>query len=110
MAVTEDIVWNHLKSVIDPELNVDIVSLGLVYEVTVKNIESPAGPEPFAHILLTLTTPGCPLSHVFEAKIKEALDEINGLNAYKNVEVELTFDPPWIPDMMTEEAKAELGF
>lgn len=110
MKVTESQVWDHLKNVIDPELNVDIVSLGLVYEVTVKPIQTKKGEEAFVHVLLTLTTPGCPLAHVFEAKIKEALDDIEGLDAYKNTNVELTFDPPWIPDMMSEEAKAELGF
>ncbi|MDQ5951837.1 MAG: hypothetical protein QG639_1118 [Patescibacteria group bacterium] len=110
MQLTDTQIWDHLKKVIDPELNIDIVSLGLVYEVTVKDIQSEAGTVPFVHILLTLTTPGCPLAHVFEAKIQEALDDIPELDAYKNVSVELTFDPPWIPDMMTEEAKAELGF
>lgn len=110
MKLTEQHIWEHLKKVIDPELNIDIVSLGLVYEVTVKPIQTETGEAPFVHVLLTLTTPGCPLSHVFEAKIKEALDDIADLDAYKNVSVELTFDPPWIPDMMTEEAKAELGF
>lgn len=110
MNVTESQVWDQLKTVIDPELNIDIVSLALVYEVSVRSIQTEAGEQPFVHVLLTLTTPGCPLSHIFEQKIKEALDDIQGLDAYKNVDVELTFDPPWIPDMMTEEAKAELGF
>lgn len=110
MLVAESQIWDQLKQVIDPELNVDIVSLGLVYEVNVRAIQSESGEVPFVHVLLSLTTPGCPLSHVFEAKIKEALDDVDGLDAYKNVEVELTFDPPWIPDMMSEEAKAELGF
>lgn len=110
MLISEKNVWDQLKTVIDPELNIDIVSLGLVYEVTVKSIQTEKGEQPFVHVLLTLTTPGCPLSHVFEANIKRSLEKIEGLDAYKNVEVELTFDPPWIPDMMTEEAKAELGF
>ena len=110
MIISEEQVWQQLKKVIDPELNVDIVSLGLVYGVTVRPIQSPAGETSFVHILLTLTTPGCPLSHIFEERIKEYLSQIEGLDAYKNLEIELTFDPPWIPDMMTEEAKAELGF
>lgn len=108
--MTEEQVWEKLKTVMDPELAIDIVSLGLVYDVTVKDIQTESGKTPFVHVLLTLTTPGCPLSHVFEIKIKEALDEIDGFDAFNHSEVELTFDPPWLPDMMTEEAKAELGF
>lgn len=109
MKVTETQIWDCLKTIIDPELNIDIVSLGLIYEVTVKPLQTEHGEQPFAYILLTLTTPGCPLAGVFETKIKEALDAIPGLDAYKNTEIELTFDPPWIPDMMTEEARAELN-
>lgn len=109
MNITESQIWDRLKTVIDPELKLDIVSLGLIYQVTVTPIQTKAGEEPFVHILLTLTTPGCPLSAVFEEKIKEALDSLTGLDAYKNAEIELTFDPPWIPDMMSEEARAELN-
>ncbi len=83
----------------DPELNVNIVDLGLIYGITVKNGT--------ANILLTLTTPGCPLSPVFEAMIKEALKEVNGVN---NVRVELTFIPPWTPDKMASQARTALGF
>lgn len=108
--VTVDQVRANLAKVIDPELNIDIVSLGLVYDVVVKPVETAQGVRPQVYILLTLTTPGCPLSHVFEQRIKEFLDGVEGLDAFRQVEVELTFDPPWVPDMMTEEARAELGF
>ena len=104
------LIKSQLTKVMDPELNIDIVSLGLVYDITVATVQKPEGERPQVHILLSLTTPGCPLSHVFEQRIKEALDGLEGLNAFKEVEVELTFDPPWLPDMMTEEARAELGF
>ena len=103
-------VTKALEHVIDPELNIDIISLGLLYDVTVQVVQTATGPQTKVHILLTLTTPGCPLAHVFESKIKEALSGIEGIDSYRDVSVELTFDPPWIPDMMTAEARAELGF
>lgn len=103
-------VWAKLQTIIDPELNIDIVSLGLIYEVTVRELQKETGSKPFIHILMTLTTPGCPLIHVFEKMVKDKLSEIPNIDGYKQSELELTFDPPWIPDMMTEEARAELGF
>lgn len=85
----------------DPELNVDIVSLGLVYKITITDT---------VHILMTLTSPGCPLAGMFDSLVKESLYGIEGLDINKDVSIELTFDPPWTPDMMSEEVKAELGF
>jgi metal-sulfur cluster biosynthetic enzyme len=99
-----------LQTVIDPELGVDIVSLGLIYDVTVKDRPTAQGSEPFVHIIMTLTTPGCPLAGVFDQMVRGALKTIDGLDADQQAFIELTFDPPWVPDMMTEEAKAELGF
>lgn len=107
--LTRENVFDQLKKVMDPELGVDIVSLGLVYEVTVAPVQTPQGEAPFVHVLLTLTTPGCPLAGMFETLIKDALSEIPQLDT-KNVELEITFDPPWVPDMMSPAAKAELGF
>lgn len=101
--ITSELIEEKLKNVIDPELNIDIVSLGLIYEVTV----SPAGT---VHILMTLTSPGCPLAGVFGTMVKDALRGIEDLEVDKNVSVELTFDPPWTQEMMSEEARAELGF
>ena len=92
-----------IKDVIDPELGVDIVSLGLIYKISV----SPSG---IVHILMTLTCPGCPLAGVFGSMVKDSLRSIDGLDVDKNVSVELTFDPPWTPEMMSEETRAELGF
>lgn len=106
--LTQEIVYQHLGNVIDPELNIDIVSLGLIYDVIIKKKQIAAGEVEHVHVLMTLTTPGCPLAHVFEDMIKGALDQIPDFDAYQHVTTELTFDPPWIPDMMTEEAKAEL--
>lgn len=106
---TEDRVWSSLKTVIDPELNIDIVSLGLVYSVTETIKQTKSGTKSMIHIVMTLTTPGCPLIHIFESKIREALQSIPDLDAYRQVSIELTFDPPWIPDMMDPAARAELG-
>lgn len=108
-SLTPDAVWQALKTVLDPELNVDIVSLGLVYDVTVTPVQSPEGERVVIHILLTLTTPGCPLAGTFDSMIKTALKALPGVDPQKDVVTELTFDPPWIPDMMSEEARAELG-
>ncbi len=102
-------VWSSLKTVIDPELNIDIVSLGLVYSVTETMKQTETGSTTLIHIVMTLTTPGCPLIHIFESKIREALQSIPDLDVYRQVSIELTFDPPWIPDMMDPAARAELG-
>ena len=108
VVTNKDIV--QLKKVIDPELGVDIVSIGLIYKVEVKKKQIAEGEHYQVYILMTLTTPGCPLLDVIESNIKSELDEIEGLDGYRDVEIELTFDPPWLIDMMSEEAKAELGF
>lgn len=97
-------VWESLKQVIDPELNIDIVSLGLIYKVEV-TLE----PKVLVFITLTLTTPGCPLAGVFDTMISDALRTIPDLDVEQDIHLQLSFDPPWVPDMMSEEAKAELG-
>ncbi len=89
-----------LKQVMDPELFVNIVDLGLVYETSLT-------PEGTAKIVMTLTTPGCPMSPVFEAMI---VDVLKKLPQVKEVEVRVTFDPPWSADKMNEEARRSLGF
>ena len=98
----EKAIWEHLGKILDPELGIDLVNLGLIYKVTVN--------ESGATILMTLTTPGCPLAHVFDSLVKDGLVGIPGLDPYRDVTVTLTFDPPWITDLMSDEAKAELGF
>ncbi len=89
-----------LDSVIDPELNLPITEMGLVYgaeHIDEENIK----------ITMTLTTIGCPLYDVIKDNIIETLKEDKKI---KNVEIELTFDPPWNPEMMTDSAKMEIGF
>lgn len=92
-------VLEALRAVIDPELGLDIVSLGMVYTVTV------AGGN--VGIEMTLTTPGCPLHASIEADVKHVLGQVPGI---ESVAVELVWDPPWTPDAMSDAAKSSLGF
>ncbi len=103
--VTEEQVWERLRTILDPELKVNIVDLGLVYKIQVTSDKRQE-----IKILMTLTTPGCPLAGMFDALVKHALKKLPGIDVEKAVKIELTFDPPWTSDMMSEAAKAELGF
>lgn len=96
----------RLQDVIDPELHVNIVDLGLIYTVTVSQVDDRQA----IHILMTLTTPGCPLAGTIQRMVRDALYGLENLNVDRDVDVEITFDPPWTMDLMTEEVKAELGF
>lgn len=109
MKLTKDNIYKCLSTVIDPELHLDIVSMGLIYDVSLGKIQLKSGERNKVHVLMTLTTPGCPLAGVFDKMVKDSLEGIEGIDINKDVEVELTFDPPWIADMMTEEARAEIG-
>lgn len=97
--VTQEEVLGKLRECLDPELGVNIVDLGLVYGVSIE-------PEK-VRILMTLTTPGCPLDAYFHQSVT---DKIKTLPGIKDVEVELTFDPPWDPQKMSEDAKLEVGW
>lgn len=107
MQHTEKNIWSCLKEVDDPELGVSIVDMGLIYKVTVSKTEDN---KPFVHILMTLTTPGCPLLPEIDFEIRESLKKIKNLDVTKNVDVEISFDPPWSPTLMTEELQAEYGY
>lgn len=96
---TSEQILDKLNDVMDPELNMSITDLGLVYNVDVKNGK--------AHILMTLTSLGCPLFDSIQDEIYHNM-EIIGL-PQDSVEIELTFDPPWSIDRMSERAKAMLG-
>lgn len=100
MVITKEQIKERLEEVMDPELHMSIVDLGLVYEITPKE-------ENKVHILMTLTTLGCPLYPVIEGDIKSKLNDIGFKD--KDIEIELTFDPPWSMELMTERAKAMLG-
>ena len=110
MQLTTELAYDRLRTVIDPELGINIVSLGLIYDVQLSMVQTPEGEQQKVHVLMTLTTPGCPLIHVFEKQVREVFADIAGIQPYRDVTLELTFDPPWIPDMMDEESRAELGF
>jgi metal-sulfur cluster biosynthetic enzyme len=93
-----DQVMDALRKVNDPELGINIVDLGLVYDVRVE--------DGTVHIDYTLTTMGCPIGPLIEEQIREMLDPVEGVD---QVEAEMTLSPPWTPDKMSEEAKAALG-
>ena len=97
--ITKTAVIKKLSSVIDPELNISIVDLGLVYDVKIKGDS--------INIKMTLTTIGCPLFSVIESEIKSKLKEL-GFKENK-IEIELTFDPPWSIERMSPAARAILG-
>ena len=90
----------ELKSIFDPEIPVDIYELGLIYDVFVNEDNE-------VKILMTLTTPNCPVAETLPQEVEE---KIKSIDEVKTAEVELTFDPPWTRDLMSEEAKLELGF
>ena len=95
-----DAIIETLKTVYDPEIPVNIYELGLIYEVKVDD-------EHNAHVLMTLTTPNCPVAESLPEEVRE---KVQGIDGIKEVEVELTFEPPWDKDMMSEAALLELGF
>ena len=94
----EDKIREALKKVIDPELGVSIVDLGLIYDVRYEDGE--------AEVEMTLTSPGCPLAPIIDKKIKTVLADIPEI---KHLVVEIVWDPPWSRELMSEELRAELG-
>ena len=97
--VSDDDVLEALEEVIDPELGLDFMELGLVYEVEVDGAD--------VHITFTLTSPGCPIGPQVTEQMKEFVGELEGV---ETVEPHMTFNPPWTPDMMSEDAKFALGY
>ena len=95
-----DKVIDAIKTVYDPEIPVDVYELGLIYEVSTYPVNN-------IYILMTLTSPTCPSAEVIPGEIEQKVKAIEGVN---DVTVELTFDPPYSQDMMSEAAKLELGF
>ena len=97
MVNREEIV-EALKQVMDPELGVDIYSLGLVYDITVDG--------PTIEIRMTFTSPMCPLGPMIVESVREQVSNVKGV---QDVKVEITFDPPWTPDRISDEIRATLG-
>lgn len=102
MAITEDLVREELKKVIDPELFVNIVDLGLIYNVDLVPTEEKIN----VKIDMTMTSPMCPAGPQMIANSKQVLGQVEGVG---EVEVKIVLDPPWTPDRMTEDAKDQLG-
>jgi metal-sulfur cluster biosynthetic enzyme len=98
-ALSKDRVLEELKNVLDPELGINIVDLGLVYEVRVDGDT--------VYIRYTLTTMGCPIGPLIESQMQQLLADVPGV---ENVDAEMVLRPPWSPEMMSEEAKAALGY
>jgi len=101
--VVEDLgpkIIEMIKTIFDPEIPVDIYELGLIYDVMVNKNND-------VKIIMTLTTPNCPVAETLPIEVEEKVKSINEVN---NAEVEITFDPPWHQGLMSEEAKLELGF
>jgi len=97
--VTKEIVLEKLKEVIDPEIGVDVVNLGLIYELEIR-------PDRTVYVKMTMTTPGCPLTMWILRAVEDKILEIPGV---KDAEIELTFDPPWTPDRISDEYRKRLG-
>ncbi|MDB9755069.1 iron-sulfur cluster assembly protein [Winogradskyella sp.] len=97
--VLGDKIVRVLKTIFDPEIPVDIYELGLIYDVFVNEDYE-------VKILMTLTTPNCPVAETLPLEVEE---KVKSINEVKTAEVEITFDPPWTQDLMSEEAKLELG-
>ncbi|MAS39167.1 MAG: FeS assembly SUF system protein [Flammeovirgaceae bacterium] len=89
-----------IKTVYDPEIPVDVYELGLIYEINIKKNKD-------VHVLMTLTSPSCPAAESIPSDVKNRIEMIKEIN---EVDVEITFDPPYTSDLMSEEAKLELGF
>lgn len=107
-AVTKIDVIGQLKEVVDPELGVNIVDLGLIYEVTVKvNGKSKQEKGAIVHVKMTLTSPGCPLAPIIHEEVERALMKIKGV---EDVELEIVWDPPWSLDKVSEETKLLFGW
>jgi len=96
--LTEEIV-RVLKTIFDPEIPVNVYDLGLIYEIEVANNN-------VVDIEMTLTAPNCPIADVIVANIKDAIEQIPEV---EKVNIKLVFDPPWTTEMLTDEAKLELG-
>ena len=103
LAIPDELVrqecWERLEHVYDPELGLDLVNLGLVYDLEVATGR--------VEVRMTLTTPGCPMSDSMPAAVERALSTIPGVSA---VSVDLVWEPRWEPELMSERAKRELGW
>lgn len=98
--IIEDSIINVIKTIYDPEIPVNIYELGLIYDIRIDDQSN-------VDVDMTLTSPNCPVAESLPLEVKNKIELIEGL---QKVEINLIFDPPWDKDMMSEEAKFELGF
>ncbi|OGK62505.1 hypothetical protein A2334_05715 [Candidatus Roizmanbacteria bacterium RIFOXYB2_FULL_38_10] len=99
MKISEKKAWNALEEVMDPEIHISLIDLGLIYKITVQKEK--------IHVLMTLTTVGCPLFSLIEKEVKDKLIFL-GFKP-ENIKLELTFDPPWTMERITEKGRAMMG-
>ena len=99
-AELNDKIIRAIKTVYDPEIPVDVYELGLIYDIDIKDNKD-------VHVLMTLTSPSCPAAESIPSDVKNRIEMIKEIN---DVDVEITFEPPYTSDLMSEEAKLELGF
>ena len=97
--INKDDIISVLKQCYDPEIPIDLWNLGLIYDIKIKNS--------IVDIVMSLTTPGCTMGQYIADDIKSKLEQIQNI---ENVNVEVVFDPPWKPEMMTDEGRQKLGF
>ncbi len=95
---TTDAIYESLKTVFDPEIPVNVVDLGLIYDVRVTKGD--------VYVQMTLTFPGCGMGPFIAQQAEWAIQDVEGV---EDVEIELVFDPPWSPDLISEEARSQLG-
>lgn len=101
--IDEEYIWDRLRECYDPEIPVNIVDLGLIYRLNIEELE--AGGK-WVQVEMTLTAPGCGMGQVLTDDVDATIRRLPGV---EKVEVDLVFDPPWSPDVMSEEARLELG-
>jgi FeS assembly SUF system protein len=95
----EEKIIRELKDIYDPEVPVNIYDIGLIYELKI-------GDDFFVKVVMTLTTPNCPVAESLPGEVRERVKNVNGVTG---VELELTFEPPWTMEMLSDEARLELG-
>lgn len=99
IAINKEAIYVQIKTVFDPEIPINIYELGLIYDVLILD-------EGKVKVVMTLTAPACPAAELLPEEVKTKVKQVEGVT---DVEIELTFDPPWDKDMITEEGKLELG-
>ncbi len=102
--VNKEQIIQILQQCYDPEIPVDLWNLGLIYSIEISDTEKEIND---IHITMSLTTPGCSMGQQMADDIKTKLSTLEGVN---NIDVDVTFDPPWNPEMMSDEARSKLGF